>query len=240
MWNTLRILSLITSIFPLWTGHAQDFQPASASDAQERSALPSDSTEMINSGRGGFLGIGGQKPLQRVKGIPLPNRTQRYAANSAAGQGSSSYDSAPLMAPRRSKPISGELTTDFPARMIYLNGKNISSVRDQQLEGVTVRIDSKGNVHISAPHYEVQESSHYRPLLPTEVPRVSKPSVSNEAPLMPGRYSKSAAQPRQAVPPVESDDSVAEPEAASSGAGSAAPAPAPAPAEASKAPAKAN
>jgi hypothetical protein len=236
MSNLIRVILCAAAIFQLDSSYAQELQPAAFPDAQERSALPSDSTETINTGRGGFLGLGGQKPLQRVKGIPLPSRPQRYAANTAVGQGNAPFDSAPMATSRRSKTISGDLTTDFPARMIYLNGRNISSVRDQQLEGVNVRIDAHGNVYISAPHYEVQESTHYRPLLPNEVPRVSKPSVSNEAPLLPGRYSKSAPQQRPAVPPVESDDSSAEAEDAPSAGTNAAPPTANSP----KIPAKAN
>jgi hypothetical protein len=242
MINATRVFHCLIAVFTVCTAAAQDFQPASA-DGQERAAASSDSTEMMNAGRGGLFGIGGQKPLQRVKGIPLPNRNQRFAANTAAGPVNSSYDSVPFTAMRRSKPSAGELTTDFPARMIYLNGKNISSVREQQLEGVSVRIDASGNVHISAPHYEVQESSQYRPLLPNEVPRVSKPSASNEPPLFQGRYSKAAPQQRAFVPPVDPAEGQPEPEASASDsvkAASPAPAAPTAPAASVKPPAKAN
>lgn len=188
---------------------AQDAQPSTAS-ADAGSAGNGDDTG--SRGGGGFLGIGGQKPLQRVRGIPLPNRSSRPLLASAQSAGS--RDANPAFLGRRSKPMIGELTTDFPARMIYLNGKNVSSVRDQQLDGVNVRIDSNGNVHILAPHYEVQESTHYRPLLPNDVPKVSKPVPAVDEPLLSGRHSKAAAptdsakplQATGAVPPVEMDE----------------------------------
>lgn len=190
---------------------AQDMQMGSTAEESPRSAQQSDSTESLNNGRGGFLGIGGQRPMNRVNGIPLPTRGTRMAANSqGGGYQASSGDSFPVAGGRRSKAPVGDLTTDFPARMIYLNGKNISSVRDQQLDGVSVRIDANGNVHISAPHYEVQESMHYRPLLPSDIPKVAKPRVGRDAPLLQGRYSKPASKPVDsvsgAVPPIEAED----------------------------------
>lgn len=199
---------------------AQEMQMGSTSDESPRSAQQSDSTESLNNGRGGFLGIGGQKPMNRVNGIPLPTRGTRMAANSpGSGYQPAGGDSYPIPVGRRSKAPVGDLTTDFPARMIYLNGKNISSVRDQQLEGVSVRIDANGNLHISAPHYEVQESMHYRPLLPNDIPKVGKPRVGNDAPLLQGRYSKPSPSKANdtvsgAVPPIEAEDADSPAEAA--------------------------
>lgn len=191
---------------------AQDMQMGSTAEESPRSAQQADSTESLNSGRGGFLGIGGQKPMSRVNGIPLPTRGTRMAANSqGGGYQPAGGDSYPIAGGRRSKAPVGDLTTDFPARMIYLNGKNISSVRDQQLDGVSVRIDVNGNLHISAPQYEVQESMHYRPLLPNDIPKVGKPRVDRDAPLLQGRYAKpSASKPGDslsgAVPPIQAED----------------------------------
>lgn len=191
---------------------AQDTQMGSTAEESPRGAQQSDSTESLNKGRGGFLGIGGQRPMNRVNGIPLPTRGNRMAANSqGGGYQPAGGDSYPIAGGRRSKAPVGDLTTDFPARMIYLNGKNISSVRDQQLDGVSVRIDANGNVHISAPQYEVQESMHYRPLLPNDIPKVGKPRVDRDAPLLQGRYSKPASKASDsvsgAVPPIEAEDS---------------------------------
>ena len=156
----------------------------------------------------------GEKKLQRMKSVPLPTaRSSRPLFASAQTAGVREVN--PSFPMRRSKPNVGELSTDFPARMIYLNGRNISSVREQQLEGVNVRIDANGNLHISAPHYEVQESTHYRPLLPRDVPRVSKPAPQNDEPLLSRgeRFSKSPAGGEGsnltspgAVPPVEVDE----------------------------------
>jgi hypothetical protein len=208
-------------------------------EAAERQTT-NNSTEALNEGQGGVWGFGGQKPLKKVGGIPLPNnRSSRPVAGGVSGQSLASSqgslagprDASPLVGARtvrRSKPFIDEVTTDFPARMVYLNGKNISSVREQQLNGVNVRIDAHGNVHILGAHYEVQESSHYRPLFEHEVPKLSKPSSDAEPPLIPGTYSKTSsagraeaapspsaressptAAPRSAnqVPPVEGADS---------------------------------
>lgn len=175
-------------------------QPDGETGVSERSGRSFDNNDDLSSREsGGLFSGGGSKPLQRVRSIPLPQARSNSGAWVTAS--ASSKDSAPLMGYRRSKPQMSELTTDFPARMIYLNGKNISTVRDQKMDGVTVRIDANGNVHISAPHYEVQESTHYRPLLPRDVPRVSKPAAAaEETPLLLGRQQK-------ADPPVESQNS---------------------------------
>lgn len=226
----MRSLSVLSSLFVFFSAqvvHAQELQSGSTSDSGERAGGVSESTENINTGRGAFLGLGGQKPMQRVNSIPLPTRQNRMAANAVGGQPLIPRDASPSFAARRSKPLMGELTTDFPARMIYLNGKNISTVREQQLDGVSVRIDAQGNIHISAPHYEVQESTHYRPLLPQELPRVSKPKPTAESLLNSGRYSKpepslrkEASAPAASVPPVESEDADGTEESATQSAGS--------------------
>lgn len=212
MFKTARTFVFVASCFVLSSiAFAQEAQTGSTIDGGDRTAQMNDSTEGINTGRGGLFGIGGQKPMRRVAGIPLPARQNKLAANGIPGQSNVYRDSAPTFPMRRSKQMVGDLTTDFPARMVYLNGKNISSVREQQLNGVNVRIDAQGNLYISAPQYEVQESSHYRPLLPNEVPKVGKPSVSSEAPLFPGRFSKAAPLEKSeasagAVPPISSED----------------------------------
>jgi|GEM_PF-667628 len=210
----VKIVSMGCLVFATLQARAQDAQSGLGNDASsaDRQAQANESTEGLNTNRGGFFGIGGQKSLQRVGGIPLP--TSRSARGGfAAAQPANPRELTPTFAARRSKPMIGELTTDFPARMIYLNGRNISSVREQELEGVNVRIDSNGNVHISAPHYEVQESSHYRPLLPHEVPKVGKPSLQTDRPLFSGGNSKMQRLPNSvgAVPPVESDEAAQAP-----------------------------
>jgi len=192
------------------TGAAQDTPPAVQADP---AAAGSSGEQSVGSASGGFMGFG-EKKLQRMKGVPLPTqRSSRPLLASAQTAGVREFN--PSYPVRRSKPNVGELSTDFPARMIYLNGRNISAVREQQLEGVNVRIDANGNLHISAPQYEVQESTHYRPLLPRDVPRVSKPVPQNDEPLLSsgGRFSKSPAGGEGsnltapgAVPPVEVDE----------------------------------
>ena len=75
-------------------------------------------------------------------------------------------------------------TTQFPTRLIFLNGRNISSLKDEVLENVTVRIDAQGNIQIDAPHYEVNEQSSYHPLLPSELPRYPKNNMRPRIPAL--------------------------------------------------------
>ena len=65
-------------------------------------------------------------------------------------------------------------TTRYPPRLIQLNGVDISAVRGETLENVTVRIDDAGNLELRAPHYDVGTDTSFHPLLPTELPRVPK------------------------------------------------------------------
>lgn len=50
------------------------------------------------------------------------------------------------------------------ARDILLNGQDISSARNQEMKGVNLRIDDKGNIFVDAPHYKVHEEDTYAPL----------------------------------------------------------------------------
>ena len=59
-------------------------------------------------------------------------------------------------------------------RQIYLNGVNISGSRGQNLYKVNVYIDPHGHIRISAPQYSVEEQESYHPLLPNEIPQLSK------------------------------------------------------------------
>lgn len=49
-------------------------------------------------------------------------------------------------------------------RRVYLNGRDISSAKHQELQKVDIQIDGSGNIFILAPHYEVIEESSYVPL----------------------------------------------------------------------------
>ncbi len=81
-------------------------------------------------------------------------------------------------------------TTNFMGKIIYLNGENISAVRDQELDNVHVRIDKAGNIFIDAPQYEVTTQDSYHPLLQQELPRFHKEQNYNQAPLPKATYSK--------------------------------------------------
>lgn len=50
------------------------------------------------------------------------------------------------------------------ARTIFVNGRDVSSVRGQTLKNVDVIIDEKGDVVITAPNYQVKEQELFRPL----------------------------------------------------------------------------
>lgn len=213
MSSTLHTLTIVVSLMSV-SAMAQDLQSDATQDAMQTAPSESASAggESVGADQGGFMGFG-QKKMQRVKALPLPSsRSSRPLIASAQTAGM--RDVNPSFPMKRSKPALGELSTDFPARMVYLNGRNISTVREQQLDGVSVRIDAHGNLHISAPHYEVQDSTHYRPLLPRDIPRVSKPAPQVDEPLLSrGRFSKSPAggegsnlSAPNAVPPVEADE----------------------------------
>lgn len=50
------------------------------------------------------------------------------------------------------------------ARSIFLNGIDVSSARSQELRHVQVRINERGDIFISAPHYQVTEEDFFTPL----------------------------------------------------------------------------
>lgn len=50
------------------------------------------------------------------------------------------------------------------ARTIILNGTDISSAKSQEMRNVNIYIDEKGDVFITAPHYQVNEEDTYTPL----------------------------------------------------------------------------
>ncbi len=80
-------------------------------------------------------------------------------------------------------------TTYMTGRVIYLNGVNISSVKNQELENVNIHIDNNGNINIDAPHYEIGVEQSYHPLMPSELPKFPK-SDFREAPVPKGVFSK--------------------------------------------------
>ena len=81
-------------------------------------------------------------------------------------------------------------STNMPGRTLYMNGDNISSIRNQVLENVNVKIDQYGNIYIEAPQYEVASEQSYHPLLPKELPRFKKENVFEQMPIPQGTYSK--------------------------------------------------
>lgn len=49
-------------------------------------------------------------------------------------------------------------------RSVYLNGTDISSARSQEMRGVDIVINEKGDILIQAPQYQVNEEDTYVPL----------------------------------------------------------------------------
>lgn len=95
-------------------------------------------------------------------------------------------------------------TTRFPSRSIYLNGVNVSTIREESLENVKVEIDRNGNILITAPHYEVTQDSSYHPLLQSELPKFPREQIKPEG--MPsGTYSKKSGQKVPAEEPEQSE-----------------------------------
>ncbi len=73
------------------------------------------------------------------------------------------------------------------AAAVYLNGVDITSVRNKTFKNATVRIDDKGNIHIDAPGYKVEvvnpqdEAAGPNPNLTNHYYLVTQPSAEGKA-----------------------------------------------------------
>lgn len=85
-------------------------------------------------------------------------------------------------------------------RSVYLNGIDISSVRNQSLSQVDIKVDEKGNLYIVAPQYEVQQESTFVPLGKQTNGQLSPVEHKRPAPLM-----------RRDLPPSSDGDGLATP-----------------------------
>lgn len=79
------------------------------------------------------------------------------------------------------------------ARNIFLNGVDVSSSRSQELRNVQVRINEKGDIFISAPHYQVTEEDFFTPLSRLAAPQAAQNSAT------PGLAVASATDPAKEV-----------------------------------------
>lgn len=68
----------------------------------------------------------------------------------------------------------------FAARQVFLNGVDISSAINQELEGAVVRIDERGNIFLSAPQYQVHEEETFVPLARQKAVHAATPEVSSK------------------------------------------------------------
>lgn len=102
------------------------------------------------------------------------------------------------------------LSAATAARVIYLNGVDISSAKNQTLEQVNVRIDAQGNVYVEAPQYEVQQESTFVPLSRQMPPHPNLPEHKAPGPLT-QRVDVPATKQELASPP-ETGDTLNQPE----------------------------
>ncbi|WP_186648029.1 hypothetical protein [Fluviispira vulneris] len=127
--------------------------------------------------------------IQRVGSAPIPIQTQNieqmiipsFTLPARGGTIQPSGNTISKRMPYESTYMSG--------RIIFLNGVNISTVRNQDLENVTVRIDKNGNINIEAPQYEVGVEQSYHPMMPGELPKFPKAEFP-DLPVPKGTYSK--------------------------------------------------
>jgi hypothetical protein len=86
------------------------------------------------------------------------------------------------------------------AASVYLNGVRIDGVTNQKFEKATVRIDEKGDVHISAPGYAVRVETAPAPVPVAPPPAPAAPAPAAPAPVAPAPAAPPAAA-SQATPP---------------------------------------
>jgi hypothetical protein len=67
------------------------------------------------------------------------------------------------------------------ARSIFLNGADVSGVRNQSMNDVSVHIDDLGNVMISAPQYKIHDRSRYHPINKQNKPTHQTSAISADA-----------------------------------------------------------
>lgn len=106
-------------------------------------------------------------------------------------------------------------------RSIYLNGVDISAAKNQNLEQVNVRIDTRGNIYVEAPQYEVQQESTFVPLSRQAPPHPNLPVHKSPGPL-PNEVEVPASKQELASPPETGDtlnQAEANPPAGAAGAG---------------------
>lgn len=127
--------------------------------------------------------------VQRVGSVPLPIPTQNIemmAAPSVTIQKPQGIVIQPAQISPKKLPYD---TTFMMGKIIYLNGVNISTIKNQTLENVNLRIDNNGNIYIDAPQYEIGVEQSYHPLMPNELPKFPK-SELQDSNLTKGTYSK--------------------------------------------------
>lgn len=99
-------------------------------------------------------------------------------------------------------------------RSVYLNGVDISAAKNQALSQADIKIDSKGDIYISAPQYEVQQESTFVPLGRQQIGQSSAIEHKKAGALHRKAQAPSAAEPaEELVSPSETGDTLSQPEA---------------------------
>ncbi len=99
------------------------------------------------------------------------------------------------------------------ARNVFLNGVDVSSSRSQELRNVQVRINEKGDIFLSAPHYQVTEEDFFTPLsrlapsqmAPNSIPVAEAPPVTAAPTSVSSSSSSSAGSPAALASPKAPD-----------------------------------
>lgn len=127
------------------------------------------------------------KKLKFFIGVFIGSSTLSYAETVSSGN-------------RKPMEISGSAPAQIAApappqkpvftRSIFLNGMNINSIRNQDLDDVSLFIDKKGNVYIEAPQYEVGAENSARSRMPKGNSRTERTARNEMGPKTKGRFSQ--------------------------------------------------
>lgn len=94
------------------------------------------------------------------------------------------------------------------AASVYLNGVRIDGVTNQKFEKATVRIDEKGDIHITAAGYAVRMETVPAPTAPPPAPAAvtPPPAPAGQAPAAPAPTPATAATAPATPPPAEASE----------------------------------
>lgn len=100
------------------------------------------------------------KKLKFFIGVFIGSSTLSYAETVSSGNANKKPMEISGSVPAQVKPPAPKKPA--ATRSVFLNDVNINSVRNQELDNVSVQIDKKGNIYIEAPQYEVTADTSAR------------------------------------------------------------------------------